>query len=177
MKFLLIFLTIFAAIGCNRQSTGPSQSQTSNYSIDSRANSTNSNANANLYAFNESLPPTSEEFNVPANVMWFDTGVTLEKDKWVMIQAKGEWSYGKGFFDPEGKLNYLRQDALLDRVEVGALVGKVNDETFYIGQRMHMPGTGGGKLYLSINDAPGSFADNKGSLKVYVTYPQRKDGR
>lgn len=129
----------------------------------------NSNANAGLYALDETKPPPTKSVRVPANVMWFDTGIFLKERQKFSITAEGRWWLGKISCGPLGTVK-TDQNALLSYVNLGALVAKVGDEAFIIGDRMQMPSPGTGNLYLSINAAPKKFKVNKGSLHAWITY-------
>jgi hypothetical protein len=51
---------------------------------------------------------------------------------------------------------------------LGSLVGKTVEDPFFVGNSYEgSPATG--RLYLSVNDRPDSYADNNGSIRVVVT--------
>ena len=54
---------------------------------------------------------------------------------------------------------------LVPNANLSALVGKTDKEAFFVGN-YYEGKMGTGRLYLSINDKPGYFDDNVGSLVV-----------
>lgn len=172
MKLLLTFFVLAGLVNCDSQRPEPSPQNGNTLAQNSNVNAANTNANARTYALDESVPPITKEVEVPADVMWYDTGVNLEDGKKFMIQAKGEWSFGKALVGPLGEIGVMRRDALFPAGDIGTLIGKVGDEVFYIGDRIEMPGGPGGRLFLSINDQPDSFRNNKGKMHVFITFPE-----
>jgi tetratricopeptide (TPR) repeat protein len=116
-----------------------------------------------------------KEVSVPAQVMWFDTGIVLDKGAKIYIHASGQWSDGgqptrywgaNGTGDPW--TGTIVPDANLD-----ALVGKVGDVTFTVGESYSGSSPSSGRLYLSINDVPNSFSTNTGAMSVEISYSHR----
>jgi len=122
------------------------------------------------------LPVT---FTVQANLKWQDSGVIVfAKDQVTVRWLSGLWtadphtsmytSYGDPNY-PDAKPGYT-----LPGSRVGALIGKVNDQVFLIGESGTVPPALYGHLQLCINDdlngiyGPG-FSDNVGSVTVEIT--------
>ena len=114
----------------------------------------------------------TREVLVPATEMWFDTGINLSKGAQVTIRASGEWSDGGlpvRFWGPNGT-GERKPGTIVPSANLDALVGKVGPGTFLIGQNFFGTSPDSGNLLLSINDTPDSFPNNKGSMKVEVSY-------
>jgi hypothetical protein len=115
------------------------------------------------------LPGTTVQ--VPGNVAWTDTGITVNQGDRVAFRASGEISYGRSpgqTATPDGGAD--RRATYPDpSVPVGALLGRIgNSAPFAIGsqtQALGMPG--GGRLFLGVND--NEIADNGGAYTVIVT--------
>jgi hypothetical protein len=115
---------------------------------------------------------TTERVMVAANAMWVDTGISLSEGTFISINGAGEWSDGgvpRRFWGPNGTgqkwPNTIVEDANLD-----ALVGRIGNQTFVVGTDFSGPSPSTGRLYLSINDVPGSFGGNEGSMSVVIVY-------
>jgi hypothetical protein len=129
----------------------------------------NSNANANIYALDDLKPPETKTVTMPANVMWFDTGVALKEGQKFVITAEGRWWLGDSSCGPLGT-DRTTGDALLPNVDLGTLVARVDDESFIVGDKMSMLSPRTGNLYLSMNAVPAHFKDNKGAIRVHISY-------
>jgi PA-IL-like protein len=109
--------------------------------------------------------------NVPANVPWTDTGITVNAGEQVAFQASGTINYGQSAGqsatpDGAGERRATYPDPT---VPVGALIGKVgnNGTPFAIGnqrQALGMPASG--RLFLAVND--NERQDNSGAFTVVV---------
>ena len=114
---------------------------------------------------------------IPAQTMWFDTGVDVTNKTVQIKYQSGTWSNdvaesnfcdGEGFI-PEGKdFRDVIPKLLVTNAPLGALVGRANSEPFFVGNT-YEDRPGEGRLFLSINDKPDSFDDNAGSLRITVT--------
>jgi hypothetical protein len=104
--------------------------------------------------------------------MWVDTGIELTKGAKLSIHASGQWSDGGKpirFWGPNGSGNPW-PGALSDAANLDALIGKVGDATFLVGESYSGSSPQSGRLFLSINDFPGYFSNNSGAMKVEITY-------
>jgi hypothetical protein len=108
--------------------------------------------------------------NVPANVLWVDTGLTLQKGQQFRIEASGSWSNtGPPSLGPNGFPGYLYPGTVLASASLASLIGKVGDVVFAVGGSFEGPSPSSGRLFLSINDTPDNFSDNQGSLSVAIS--------
>ena len=120
-------------------------------------------------------PPSTiekREVLVPANEMWFDTGITLTKGAQLSIRASGQWSDGGvplRFWGPSGTGDPW-PGTIVPTANLDALVGKVGMTKFLVGDSYSGHAPESGTLHLSINDIPDSFSTNKGSMRVEVSY-------
>src|ERR1044072_1324085 len=119
-------------------------------------------------------PPTiaTRELLVPANEMWFDTGIILNKGAQLSIRASGEWSDGGvplRFWGPNGTGDPW-PGTILPAANLDALVGKIGTSKFLIGDSFSGHALQSGTLQLSINDVPYRLATNKGSMRAVVSY-------
>jgi hypothetical protein len=109
---------------------------------------------------------------VPANVEWFDTGIDVRASNLspLRISASGSWTNV-----PNGQLvgasgygSLKLANAVAPTEPFGSLIGKVNGTIFAIGERFSRKSPGDGRLFLAMNDVPGTYGDNSGQLTVVV---------
>ena len=108
-----------------------------------------------------------------ADRMWQDNGIDLGDGQGVVVTARGAWSHGSETgFEPHydaGGFQKLDSTAILPRVWVGTLLGRIGDgPPFPIGRRLGVLALSEGRLRLSMNDVPGQFDNNRGSLRVRI---------
>ena len=114
----------------------------------------------------------TKELMVPAREMWVDTGIVVTKGAKLSIHASGQWSDGSKpvrFWGPNGTGNSW-PGTLSDAANVDALIGKVGDATFLVGESYSGSCPQSGRLFLSMNDFPGYFSNNSGAMKVEISY-------
>jgi hypothetical protein len=117
---------------------------------------------------------------VPANQLWFDTGVDLAQGETVKIKyTGGKWSVSPqdlnltatGTTRFNGKPNYA-----LPGKPAGSLIGKIgNGSSFYVGKIYELPVGQVGRLYLTANDDQGAkfgagYKDNSGSINIDIAH-------
>ena len=108
-----------------------------------------------------------------ADRSWQETGIELGRGEGIVIAARGSWSHGtetgfEPYYDADG-FKKLDSTALMPRVWVGTLLGRIGDgRPFPIGENLGLLALRAGPLLLSMNDVPGHFANNKGSLEVRI---------
>jgi len=104
---------------------------------------------------------------VPADESWTETGIYVTAGERLEFRASGTIVWGKKgeTADPEGGYGggYFRP---LDDAGVGALIGRIGSETFFIGRRLQMSAPESGELLLGVNDD--KVNDNDGSFRVSV---------
>jgi hypothetical protein len=114
--------------------------------------------------------------DIQANLAWQGTGITVSPSDFVCVAANGLWSHGgqgiqaiTPFYGPEG----FGKDDPVDVPEVvsriGALIGKIGVNSPFLIERQlcFIPGAFG-ELMLSMNDSPGTFGNNFGTMHVQV---------
>ena len=114
---------------------------------------------------------------IPAQTMWFDTGLDVtnktiqikyESGTWSNDGAESHFCDGEGFI-PEGKdFREVIPKLLVTNAPLGALIGRTSGEPFFVGNT-YEDRPGEGRLYLSMNDRPDSFNDNAGSVRIAVS--------
>jgi hypothetical protein len=124
-----------------------------------------------------------KDIQVPANKLWFDTNIQVQKRDFVEFTATGYWYSGISTTDPDGDCG-LGLSACGECPVVGGnlgeLVGKVGDGTpFRIGSSSLQVIDQAGNLLLAMNDNTGTcnihgrirscYDDNTGTLEVIVT--------
>ncbi|HBW58641.1 MAG TPA: hypothetical protein DEF27_12895 [Oscillatoriales bacterium UBA8482] len=130
--------------------------------------------------------PTNEELNVldiAATAGWINTNVYVKRGWRVKISARGKWSNGnytrsdrtvfRPFYGPDGfsDTSDPTTELLVPTTLAGSLIGQIgNSQPFAIGSNLTFVAANDGWLYLSMNDKPGTFNDNQGSLNVTVQY-------
>jgi hypothetical protein len=113
-----------------------------------------------------------------------DTGIDVQEDDEIAIEADGEWCYG--VFTPEecndadgdptndgGNQPEPHTGAPLENDYLGLLVARVGTTGDWtaIGVSGSFTAPTGGRLYLIINDKTGFYGDNEGSLTVTIGTP------
>lgn len=115
-------------------------------------------------------------FRVPANVEWCDTGLVLRQGQSFVARAQGRWSAdGDNFHGPSGT-NLRDRASLYPRATAGTLLGRIGEQAFPINDALEATVPGSGPLYLSINDVPGRFGDNRGAVDVEIRVGQPAPG-
>lgn len=123
----------------------------------------------------ESVPT----FVVQANQVWPATGYVVNPgDQIVIIWITGEWTANPAWgimVNGTGNPAYAQAPTgyALPGAAQGALVGRVANQPFLIGNRGVVPSNLSGMLYLAINDDVNGiygagYKDNTGSLKVMI---------
>jgi hypothetical protein len=113
--------------------------------------------------------PTRTEVTVSANVLWVDTGVTVQAGQHFRVQASGLWSNtGPPAKGPNGFIGFSHPSSLLPTANFASLIGRVGGVMFPVGEGFDGPSPRAGTLFLSINDLPDTFADNQGTLAVTI---------
>jgi hypothetical protein len=118
----------------------------------------------------DSEEQTEFTIEVPADRIWSDTAIDLERGEMFSILASGEIDGGSFNTGPEG---FAPDDH--DRFNVvpcsdhAALIGKVGQdgEPFFIGAEGVSVATDAGRLYLGVNDT--NIGDNSGAYAVRLT--------
>lgn len=103
---------------------------------------------------------------VRADQRWTSTGIYVRAGERIEFRADGRVSWGSGRGGPEGGSGgggYFRP---LDEAPVGALIGSVGQQFFFIGERASVRSPDDGELRLGINDD--KFSDNEGFFRVEV---------
>jgi len=114
----------------------------------------------------------SMRFTLPANQTWFDTGIDLEPSEVLAIEVTGHWSNGGD--DPQritasGFDDFYHPNAIDSSSPFASLIGSLgNGDIFMVGSSRSRTIRDHGKLFLSMNDVPGTFRDNTGTLTVDV---------
>jgi hypothetical protein len=130
-------------------------------------------------------------FVIPANPLWTSTGIVLTAGQTVQLTASGSWSWGGGFFGPDGDPNGpVHSDDFqhFDATDKGRLIayvgadpyqGRWGDGGFFpqpsgyvsIGSLRTFTTTVSGTLWLGFNDGAvsGGASDNGGSVNVSIS--------
>lgn len=113
----------------------------------------------------------SVRFSVPANQTWVDTDLVVQQGEVISIRAMGRWSNGGDnpqYVSANG-YDFYHPDAIDSSIPFAKLIGSVgNGESFAVGQSRTITMTDSGKLSLRMNDVPGTFGDNLGSVRVEI---------
>lgn len=125
----------------------------------------------------ENLLPERYCVSVPANEERVPTGIAVNPSEFVCVKGEGLWSHGgQGieeiypFYGPEG---YAKDNPIPDDpgevLHIGALVGRIDAHyPFLIREQTCFIPRVSGQLVLGMNDAPGTYGNNEGSLRVRV---------
>ncbi len=116
--------------------------------------------------------PESQTVKIDSRTMWVDTGVTLSQGETLEIQASGLWANSGDnpkAYGPNG-LNNSWPGTLLESANNGSLIGRVGGVIFAVGANYSGRSPSSGRLYLSMNDVPGTYSDNSGSVIARVSH-------
>lgn len=114
--------------------------------------------------------------SVPANVQWFDTGIDVTSGAALRIEYQsGQWrnTQDSNYCTGDGKMYDGQNKLILPSALLASLIGKVGTTTFSVGNSFQGK-VGSGRLYLSLNDVPGTFNDNNGELIVAISQDESK---
>ncbi|HWP46615.1 MAG TPA: hypothetical protein VNM22_05595 [Candidatus Limnocylindrales bacterium] len=116
--------------------------------------------------------PQSVTIQVPANVPWTDTGISVIAGQVFDIRATGTWSFdpvGSGMHGPDGVKTVSRAGSSfpLPVQPPGILLAKVGNQIRPVGSATELTMPGSGELFLGINDS--GVEDNQGVLTVTIT--------
>jgi len=119
---------------------------------------------------------TAQCRTVQANAPWQATGVSVAPGQFVCVAADGLWSHGgqglqamTPFYGPEGfgKDEPATVPEVVSRT--GALIGRIGaNAPFLIERQLCFIPSASGELRLSMNDEPGTFDNNRGSMHVQI---------
>jgi hypothetical protein len=103
--------------------------------------------------------------------MWVDTGITLASGDGLVMRASGQWANTSPHvpYDANG-LSNTWPGTVLESANIGSLIGRVGGVTFPVGAYYSNSSPASGRLYLSMNDVPGTYADNWGRVSVTISY-------
>jgi hypothetical protein len=127
-------------------------------------------------------PTTAALWNneVDSQRVWQDTGLHVEANttirievldgKWTNFKGTGPYNRGEGTGYICGKV-MPPNDCVepIPMVSSDALIGRVGEQLFYIGQKVTIVSQQAGMLSLRINDGDTGLYDNDGSLKVTIS--------
>lgn len=107
---------------------------------------------------------------VPAAGAWLPTGLDRQATGYLLVEGQGRVRLGSfSASAADGQEEAAGQGALVPEAPLGALVGRVGEDTFFLGAEARVPEGPAGTLYLAVNrrlDAPEA---PRGSLQVAVT--------
>jgi hypothetical protein len=109
---------------------------------------------------------------VAANRPWTLTGQLVRQGEFVSFSASGEVRlHGNDVASPAGsKQGAYSAGAPLPQVLMGALIGRINNQTFAIGdQTRPLPMPAMGEIQLGVNLAPAEMRDNDTGFEVAIT--------
>jgi len=115
---------------------------------------------------------------VDAKVEWLDTGISLLPGDEFGVRADGSWTNAgvdSPVFGPAGLPNTFYPGTWLPSAPLGAIIARVGSEGEVVLARAE-PMTlvrNRGNLQLAMNDVPGTYDDNIGSLKAVILYNVR----
>lgn len=112
---------------------------------------------------------------------WQKTGIYVRQNMILEFKANGQWSNGlyqniqgqvfRPQYGPDGEpqlesgFRYLYNSP---DTRVGALVGRIGNSVFHVGQSNKITAPAEGYLYLGMNDDPNTTSDNAGKVFVEV---------
>ena len=112
--------------------------------------------------------------DVSAELGWQNTGVLLDSDETIHIQfMSGEIRDGEAVIRGPSGIGWACGESdccePMPDVERDALIGRVGDHLFAIGDRSEIAVSANGELQLRINDCDAGLFDNSGSFQVKIS--------
>lgn len=108
---------------------------------------------------------------VAANAGWVDTGIDVRSGDRLTLGAAGEWTNGGDsprYTGPTGFGNYHIPNTEVPDAPLAAVVGRIGHASFLVGKGVVAPAPASGRLFLGMNDVPGTYADNRGDMQVVI---------
>ena len=102
---------------------------------------------------------------VPADKEWTDTGLTLAGGKYYLLRADGRWQHSRL---PSGGGGPMGLSTPHRGLPLCSLVGRTDEDVFFVGDELVIGPNAGGRLFLGMNDVGRNFSDNSGALTVEV---------
>jgi len=114
----------------------------------------------------------TREIVVPGNVAWTDTGLDVQAQQQLVVNATGELvANPENKTSPDGFLAKpeWRKYNLFAQAPHMALIGRIGTDgrPFLVGAAFRAPAPASGRLFLGINDR--DTANNKGAFRATVT--------
>lgn len=139
-----------------------------------RASSTYRNFN-DPYSWTCILNPQaqSSQLLVSARAVWVDTGIDLVAGQPISIRASGTWTNGGGNpqrVGPNGFRDFTLAGAELPSENFAGLIGRIGNHRLFVGEELSIASPATGRLYLQMNEIPGTFDDNSGNMNVTIQY-------
>jgi hypothetical protein len=118
-------------------------------------------------------PVAGYTFDLPADQGWMDTGFLVRKDQRVQIAyLSGVISDAHNAMPDASGYGYVcgHQGCCepLPSAPRGALIGRVGQEVFYIGNGKTLSMPAAGSLQVRVNDCDTGLYDNRGSLNIIL---------
>jgi len=117
------------------------------------------------------VPTTGTRITVDARQRWVDTGLFVERGDVILFDASGDVrlsNNGNDVAGPAGAHSGRRApQAPLASQLAGALIGRIGETEFAIGNQASMTAPASGRLFLGVNDD--HLADNEGHFEVFVS--------
>ncbi len=112
-------------------------------------------------------------FSLPANQGWSDTGIEVQVGQTLhIVYLPGLISDGRNAMPDAGGAGYIcgRADCCepLPTAPRGALIGRIDEQAFYIGNGGELSMPANGFLQLRINDCDSGLYDNRGALTLMI---------
>lgn len=151
--------------------SGGTNTNSNNLSVVPRENTSEARTTPTSAATPTPRQAERRTITVDARRMWVDTGITLADGESLVMQANGQWANSTPHvpYGPNG-LNNTWRGTVLETANNGSLIGKVGSSMFPIGAYYSGYSPASGRLYLSMNDVPGTYSDNWGTVSVQITY-------
>jgi hypothetical protein len=124
----------------------------------------------------DQMPTPVTTIGVAANRGWQQSDVTLQKGARFRVEyISGQWTYWAGKIPlqgVDGDTYACRAGACcepLPQAHKGALIGKIGQDVFLIGNGGSFTANAHAPLFLRINDCDGALSDNAGSVTIKIT--------
>jgi hypothetical protein len=123
-----------------------------------------------ILVYGPALAQVSKNVSVPAATEWTDTGIDLLPGDFLTVRASGRWSNVTGgqFVGQNGYGTPFTGTVLAD-APLAALITRIGGS---VTRPSLEPATvlSRGRLFLGMNDVPGTYGDNQGALEALIRY-------
>jgi hypothetical protein len=114
------------------------------------------------------VTPNSFRVTVSSTKPWTDTGISLAGKTVTIRRVSGTWNNVNDAYDQSGEGLGPYPGTIMETAPIGELIANTGDSFHRIGTSGRISNSRG-NLLLGMNEVPGKYRDNHGSLEVEIT--------